>query len=348
MHKLVSIPLAATVLAALAPAQSFNLDVGDNLIIFPVPQNSYVGAAAQAGVWNSVKFPYSTTLVQLDGSASTVTTSSNQSSSFNWFPSTLTGDDYNFMVDIQDVPFVGGPWSWTFSGLTNGDYALYTYAFAPENNGMLTRVTVTGSSDPAQDVGGIWSGGAFVQGVTHALHHVTVTSGQIDLTVEGLSNSNGSVNGFQIVYLGGGGNPFTTYCTAKTASVGCVPTIGASGTPSSILPTGCPITCANVINNKNSLLFYGVNGPSSLPFQGGTLCVKGPIKRTNVLNSGGNPPPNDCSGALTFDFNVLIASGSDPLLVAGQQVNAQWWFRDPGFSPPDNTGLSNGVEFVIQ
>jgi hypothetical protein len=143
-------------LASLASAQSFNLDVGDNLIIFPVPVNSYAGAAGQSGVWNSVRSPYATNLLKLDGSASAVTTSSDQTSSYNYFPSSLTGDDYNFMVDIQDVPWIGGPWTWTFAGLSNGDYAVYTYAFAPENNGNQTRVSVAGSTDPAQDVGGIW------------------------------------------------------------------------------------------------------------------------------------------------------------------------------------------------
>ena len=336
---------ACASLSSIASAQSFNLDVGDNLIIFPVPQNTYTAAAGLSGTWNSVKFPYSTSLVNLDGSASSVTTASNQSSSYNYFPSTLTGDDYNFMVDIQDVPFIGGPWSWTFTGLANGDYALYTYAFAPENNGNQTRVTVANAVEPAQDVGGIWAGGAQVLGVTYALHHVTVTSGQIDVTVEGLNNTNGSVNGFQIVSLS---NTFTTYCTAKTTSNGCVPAIGASGVPSATLGSGFPITATNVINNKNALLFYSLTGAQAAAFQGGTLCVKVPIRRTSVLNSGGNPPPNDCSGALSMDFNVFIASGADPLLVAGQQVNAQWWFRDPGFTPPNNTGLTDAVEFVIQ
>jgi hypothetical protein len=172
-----------------------------------------------------------------------------------------------------------------------------------------------------------------------------VTNGQIVVTVEGLANHNGSINGFQLVSLS---NAFTTYCTAKTTSIGCVPSIGASGVPSASAGSGFTITASDVINNKNGLLFYSLTGQQAIPFQGGTLCGKPPIRRTTVQNAGGNPPPNDCSGTFAMDFNVLIASGVNPLLVAGQQVDAQWWFRDPGFSAPNNSGLSNAIDFVIQ
>ncbi len=26
---------------------------------------------------------------------------------------------------------------------------------------------------------------------------------------------------------------------------------------------------------------------------------------------------------------------------------AQYWFRDPGFAPPQNVGLSNGIEVTL-
>ncbi len=344
MRALLSVSLTL-VLAPFAAAQSFNLDVGDNLILFPVPANSYGGAAAQTGVWNAVVHPYSVTLADLNGNPTSVTTSSTTSASFNYFPCPLTGDDYNLMADIQDLPTIGGPYTWTFSGLQNGDYAVYTYAWAPEDNTTQTRVTVPLSIDPAQDIGGIWGGSPHQLGVTYALHHVTVTSGTFTVDVEGLAGHDGSINGFQLVFAGG--STVTTYCTAKVNSIGCTPAIGASGSPSASAGSGFNITASSVINNKNGLLFYSTNGASGLPFQGGTLCAKSPIKRTSVQNSNGNAPPNDCSGTFSFDFNVFIAGGTDPNLVQGQQVNAQYWYRDPGFSPPNNTGLSNAVQFVI-
>ena len=64
-----------------------------------------------------------------------------------------------------------------------------------------------------------------------------------------------------------------------------------------------------MLNNKNGLLFYGINGRAAIAFQGGTLCVKAQIKRTPSVNSGGNPPPNDCSGLFTIDMNLFAAGG---------------------------------------
>jgi outer membrane protein assembly factor BamB len=135
------------------------------------------------------------------------------------------------------------------------------------------------------------------------------------------------------------------YCTAKTNSQGCKPETSFAGIPSASDPY-FTIYATNELNNKNGLFFYGTNGAQALSFQGGTLCVKSPIKRTSVQSSGGNPPPNDCSGAYAIDFNAVIQSGVDPALVAGALVDGQWWARDP--VDPFTTSLSNAVEFTIQ
>jgi hypothetical protein len=99
-----------------------------------------------------------------------------------------------------------------------------------------------------------------------------------------------------------------------------------------------------VINQKSGLLFYA-HGPAAAPFQGGTKCVGNPTQRTDVLSSGGSASGADCSGAFSLDFNVEIAGGGDPTLVAGSEVFAQFWSRDPASA--STTSLSNALRFVI-
>jgi len=135
------------------------------------------------------------------------------------------------------------------------------------------------------------------------------------------------------------------YCTAKVNSVGCLPGIDFVGFASATDPAPFAITAGEVVNNKNAIFFYGLTGRFNLPFQGGFLCVKPPTKRTPVQNSGGNAPPNDCSGTLTLDFNAWIQAGSDVNLIPGVQVNGQYWYRDP--QSPSKTGLSDGIEVVV-
>jgi hypothetical protein len=134
------------------------------------------------------------------------------------------------------------------------------------------------------------------------------------------------------------------YCTAKTNSAGCVPSIATSGTPSASAGSGFTIQTSNVLDNKFGLYFYSKSGPNNAPFQGGILCAASPQVRTLVQNSGGTPP---CGGAFQIDFNAYVASGADPALVAGAQVWVQTWSRDPGFAPPDNTSLSDAVSFTL-
>jgi len=142
--------------------------------------------------------------------------------------------------------------------------------------------------------------------------------------------------------------PPAVYCTAKTSSQGCVPAISAVGTPSASAGSGFTIACDDVPSGMFGLLFYSRSGAGAAPFQGGTLCISGALTRTPGQNSGGTlPPGSQCDGHFDLDFNSWIASGADPLLAADSTVWAQWWFRDPGFAPPNGSGLSDAVAFLV-
>jgi hypothetical protein len=146
--------------------------------------------------------------------------------------------------------------------------------------------------------------------------------------------------------------PPTAYCTPKTNSLGCVPSMAASGVPSATAGSGFDLAATNVINNKPGLLLYTNAGPASGPFQGGILCVSSPVRRSIPLNSGGNPPPNDCSGTYILDMNTFAVGGLGGLPAAylqapGTRVYAQFWGRDNGFLPPNNSTLSNGIDFTV-
>jgi hypothetical protein len=108
-----------------------------------------------------------------------------------------------------------------------------------------------------------------------------------------------------------------------------------------------------VRNQKQGLLFYGFTGRATQIFQGGWLCVAPPRFRTPNALSGGNPATvDDCSGSFSIDLAAFAAGalGGAPepaLRVAGQHVFSQWWGRDPGFAPPNNTTLSDALEHVL-
>lgn len=139
---------------------------------------------------------------------------------------------------------------------------------------------------------------------------------------------------------------WSTYCAAQVNSQGCTPSIDALGTPRMGGGAGSfTIRATNVLNQQSTILFYG-HAPASTPFQGGTLCVAGPLVRTPILNSGGNPSGLDCSGVASYDMGARIASGIDPSLHAGATLCAQFWQRD-ALASPHTTNLTNAIRFTI-
>lgn len=140
--------------------------------------------------------------------------------------------------------------------------------------------------------------------------------------------------------------PSTTYCTAKVNSLGCTPQIAANGVGSASSSQPFLLSASNVLNQKAGVLFYGYTSGAT-PFQGGVKCVVGPVRRSPTQNSGGATGTNDCSGVLSYDFNTRIQAGTDPGLIVGANVFAQWWYRDSADPTGFGTGLSNAVQFSV-
>ena len=142
------------------------------------------------------------------------------------------------------------------------------------------------------------------------------------------------------------------YCTPKFTSLGCLPNITGTGTPSATANTGFLVSSTDMNNNKPGLMLYTNGGQAALPFQGGVLCVGNPTKRSVGLNSGGSPSGQDCTGVYSIDTNTFAQGllGGNPaayLQTPGTVVNSQFWGRDNGFPFPNNTMLSNGLQFTI-
>src|SRR5262245_17680935 len=197
--------LLATVLAlALGPAaraQAINIDVHD---VFGTPASTFGAAAAQPGTWNNVPPTLGTTaLVDIAGQATAVTiNAAGMAAAYSHDNAGTSGDDQALMDDLSNPSPAGA--TWTIAGLAPGNYVLYTYGWAPDNVLFVSRITVTGSIDGPQNVGGAWPNG-YVQGVTHARHRVTVAPGgtiSMFITAAG-GGSFGSLNGFQVVPDGG-------------------------------------------------------------------------------------------------------------------------------------------------
>lgn len=139
--------------------------------------------------------------------------------------------------------------------------------------------------------------------------------------------------------------PSFAYCDPKLASAGCLPSIGSTGICRATSATPFEITATEVLSQQFGFLFYGL-ARNEIPFFGGALCVKGPLYRTHVQNSGGTGPA-DCTGTYSYDFNALVQSGGNPLLVPGASVYAQYWYRDPALGGDEPVGVTDAITFTI-
>ena len=135
------------------------------------------------------------------------------------------------------------------------------------------------------------------------------------------------------------------YCVAKVNSQGCTPEIGSTGTPSLTGLDDFVITAANIRNDKIGYLFYG-SVADAIPFMGGTLCVRPPLRRFGVQLSGGSPgSQQDCTGSYSFHFSQARLQSAG--LFAPQTIHLQILYRDPPIGDGTGAGLTDALEATI-
>jgi len=138
--------------------------------------------------------------------------------------------------------------------------------------------------------------------------------------------------------------PPLAHCATQAHSEGCEATITWTGQASLTDPTPFPVDAQNVVTDQSGVLLYGLSGPADLPFDGGTLCVAPPLKRTPIQDSGGQAGA-PCSGTFTFDVNAWLQAGHVPAAAPGVRIDGQYWFRDP--DAPAHFGLTNALRFFV-
>jgi hypothetical protein len=137
--------------------------------------------------------------------------------------------------------------------------------------------------------------------------------------------------------------PVATYCSGKASAQGCQPRMDWGGVPGASAGAPFELRGLSLPAGTTATLFYSLAGPAAVPFQGGTLCVQPPARRTPAQPTGG--APGTCGGAIAFDFNAWTAAGADPGLVPGAQVWGQVWGRDPG--DPFGSTLTDALVFRV-
>ncbi len=335
-----SCSLLSLFLIAPAAAQGFNVDVGQNLILWPTPSSSYGAASGQTGHWTAFDpSGLAGTLEDLSGGSTAVTLTTNVSSSVNLFPSVLpSGDDQALLEDFQFGGGLGEVVTFRFEGLNPANYTVYTYAANPGSGSDITQVSVVGSSSSTQNVQGPWLG-THDLGASYARHSVDASSGVIQIELQGVNpfpNDRTACNGIQIVpetLLG------VTYCSPAEDNT--------TGVPGRMFATGSSSTAANDLTLRvqdlpqnefgifiNSVASGFVPNPNNSQ---GNLCVIGSIGRYNALDELQN---SGTAGAfeLTLDLTQTPTPAGAVSILAGETWYFQCWYRDflPGQGPTSN------------
>lgn len=196
--------VAALLLSAFSIPQGFNVDI-DSPGSPPqggggVPSSAFGAASGQAGFWNMITVIGDDfdTLRGLDGALTSVTGQlvgpNNGGSHF------FAGNTGDYALLLNDASIIGSrDFTFTFSGLSNGWYRVYVYSAKINGEYGEADITVFGSSSAnPQRVSGQMPGNRFEYLLTHSVHDIEVTSGELVIFGEG-PFPNAYINGLQIL-----------------------------------------------------------------------------------------------------------------------------------------------------
>jgi hypothetical protein len=137
----------------------------------------------------------------------------------------------------------------------------------------------------------------------------------------------------------------SNYCTGGTTALGCTPAISASGGASASAVSGFQVSVTGLEGRRNGVVVFGTSGADAAAWGAGSSyqCVRAPLLRTGLQNSGGTA--GTCNGSMGLDFNTWMSANAGLAPGVGQTVWMQGWFRDPGATP--TSSLSDALMFPV-
>lgn len=366
MRTIAVLALTTIAFTSSARAQCFNIDTG---FVGTPPNKVYGAASGMSGVWNDVGFaPVAVALNDINGVPTCVTITA---TTLGGLPAggaaplipISAPDDAALYNDFALVPAPVAVTSWAITGLAPATYDIYVYSlspFAATNPTLVSCINFTATS--GKTVCGTWDGtGTAPLGSAYVVDSAVLLAAPVCTTNTLTFDSSAfgtepfaCVSGIQIVQRGGGCPAL--YCTPGTSGLGCIPVLsfGGPNPPSAAVHSnGFVITADQLDGQKQGIFFYSVSGPKAVPWcgvAGSYLCVRAPIGRMSVGNTGGTP--NACDGTLSVDWNAWITNRSGEVgepWSAGDHVWLQCWYRD-AIAPCSNvtSNMSEALHFVLE
>ena len=143
---------------------------------------------------------------------------------------------------------------------------------------------------------------------------------------------------------------FSNYCTAGVSSEGCKAKLSGQGAASASASSGFDLVVKRGAGSKVGLIFFGSSSQQANPWGNGNSyqCVTPPVVRTPTSTLSGIS--GRCNGTTKLDLNAQWCPSCPKAAKnpgAGSTVNAQYWYRDPGSTSNQTTGLSDAASFVL-